>query len=89
VLGQAAADWQLSPLQEMVPSAPIREAASVIAANAAESAAARNLSRKPARDQAKEKPRNKAVRFEPDSNRLLREHICGEHETSWWKPDCS
>jgi hypothetical protein len=57
--------------------------------NAAEAAAACNLSRKPSCNQAKKKPRYKAVGFEPDSYRLLREHICGQHETSWWKPDCS
>ena len=49
---------------------------------AAESASASNLPGEPARDEAKEKPGDKAVRFEPDSNSPLRSHLGGKHEAS-------
>jgi hypothetical protein len=50
--------------------------------DAAKAAAARDFSRQPSGDQAKEQPRNKTVRLEPDSDCLLRKQICREHETS-------
>ncbi len=57
--------------------------------NASEPAAARNFSREPSCNQAEEQPRNETVRLEPDSEALLKEHVCGEHEASKANTDCS
>lgn len=48
-----------------------------------------NFSRKPSCHQAEEQPRDEAVRLEPDSETLLQEQVCGEHETSKVTTDCS
>src|SRR6266850_5829599 len=47
--------------------------------DAAEAAAARNLSSEPSGDQTEKKPRDDPVRFEPDSNGPLCRHLSGEH----------
>src|SRR5215472_868230 len=56
--------------------------------DATEAAAASNFSRKPSRDQAHEKPPDKAVRFDPNPKNSLCEHVRSKHEASSGKKDC-
>src|ERR1700674_85610 len=56
--------------------------------DATEAAAARNFPGEPTGNQAKEKPGDEAVRFEPDSDCPLCRHLCGEHEASFGNKDC-
>src|SRR5207253_8938121 len=57
--------------------------------DASKSASTRNFSCEPSCHQAEEQPRNEAVRLEPDSETLLKEQVCGEHEASRASTDCS
>src|SRR5260370_16040689 len=56
--------------------------------DATEAAPARNLSRQPSGNEAEQKPRDEAVRFEPDANRLLCKHVCSEHRASRRNKNC-